>query len=576
MKNIIKIITEKKWALAVVCMGIGLFAGWIFFGDRSSGSDAGHIHGQNENQVWTCSMHPNIKLPEPVPCPICGMDLIIAGSPENGDSLTLVMGEPALKLARIQVSPVMVRKAEKEILLQGRVKVDERNIFQVSSRYSGRIDRLLVDYTGAEVGKGQQLATLYSPELVAAQTEFFDATSVRTTYPGIYIAARNKLRRWHLSEEHIEGLERGEPVKKVLGIHSPITGTVTKRTVTEGQYVNEGSSLFEIVNLRKIWVLFDVYEDEVAWLNIGNEINFTVPSIPGKQFSGKVTFIDPVVNPSTRTVSVRIEADNRAKLLKPEMFVNGWLYAFTSDEKPSLTIPKSAVLWTGKRSVVYVQLPDEEKPTFRFREITLGPDLGNHYVVVNGLKLGENVVTNGAFKIDAAAQLAGKYSMMNPPASASTPSPVAVPADFKKQLEALAGSYFNIKNSLTETSVEKTREAASEMMKNLTKTEKGKLSSEAHRNWAELETSIHHYLGQIIDENKIENQRIAFKHLSGSMAKMLRVFPVNSIPVYQAYCPMAFNDQGAYWLSETEEIRNPYFGDKMMKCGLVKNVFEVE
>ena len=132
-----------------------------------------------------------------------------------------------------------------------------------------------------------------------------------------------------------------------------------------------------------MWVIFDAYEEDVPWLNRGDEVNFTIPSVPGRQFSGKITFIDPSVNPATRTVNVRIEVSNRERLLKPEMFAYGWLYASDKKKIPQLTVPKSSVLWTGKRSVVYVSMPNKEKPTFQLREVTLGPNLGRRNMLLS-------------------------------------------------------------------------------------------------------------------------------------------------------------------------------------------------
>jgi Cu(I)/Ag(I) efflux system membrane fusion protein len=188
---------------------------------------------------------------------------------------------------------------------------------------------------------------------------------------------------------------------------------VLKRNVSVGDHLKAGSILFTIVDLSKVWVGFDAYEADIPWLRVGEKINFTVSSLPGVEFTEKITFIDPIINAQTRIASVRVEVNNRSGRLKPEMYANGTVTSKLPIDEAHLTVPKSAVMWTGKRSVVYVAIPNTDKPMFEFREITLGHDLGGYFIVEDGLQDGEMVVTNGTFKVDAAAQLAGKKSMMN-------------------------------------------------------------------------------------------------------------------------------------------------------------------
>jgi membrane fusion protein, copper/silver efflux system len=183
--------------------------------------------------------------------------------------------------------------------------------------------------------------------------------------------------------------------------------------VRYGDHVAEGTVLYDIADLTRLWVMFDAYESDLGFLNQGDKLAFTVQAYPGKTFNGIITFIDPVIDAVTRVAKVRVEVNNEAGMLKPEMFATGILSANLSGYKNDIVIPRSAVLWTGKRSIVYVKQPGEE-PVFKLRNIELGPMLGEFYVVVDGLLEGEEIVTRGAFSIDAAAQLEGKPSMMNP------------------------------------------------------------------------------------------------------------------------------------------------------------------
>jgi Cu(I)/Ag(I) efflux system membrane fusion protein len=190
---------------------------------------------------------------------------------------------------------------------------------------------------------------------------------------------------------------------------------VTQRHVSTGDYVNEGTPLFQVINLKKVWVMFEAYEKDLSWLRKNDVVTYTVEAIPGQVFSGKISHIDPFLDAKTRIANVRVEVDNSDLKLKPEMFVNGQIQPSLSNGRKELLIPKTAVLWTGKKSVVYVKVPNREDVTFLYREIILGAEAGDAYIVKEGLNEGEEIAVTGVFKIDAAAQLHGKTSMMNPP-----------------------------------------------------------------------------------------------------------------------------------------------------------------
>jgi Cu(I)/Ag(I) efflux system membrane fusion protein len=422
----IKEFRNKYWLYSLI-LGAGIFLGWLLFhsqGDKgNSGNEALVHHEDHENQdeagtIWTCSMHPQIRQDKPGKCPICAMDLVPVSSLESEDTGTrpdeIQLTESAAKLADIQTIIVRKGSPDKEIFLQGKVQADERRIAELTARFGGRIEKLFVSFTGENVTRGQKLATIYSPELLTAQRELLEAISYKDSRPSIYNAARTKLRLWDLTEEQIDGIENiGEP-KSYFDILSPISGTVTNRNIALGDYVREGSALFEVTDLTHVWIMLDAYESDLPWLNNGDQVSYSVQSFPGKEFQGKVDFIDPFIDSSTRISRVRIDQDNPSLALKPGMFVNGMVESALAEKSISLLIPKSSILWTGKRAVVYVKVPERESPSFIYREITLGPEAGTFYVVAEGLMEGEEIAANGVFKIDAAAQLEGKPSMMNP------------------------------------------------------------------------------------------------------------------------------------------------------------------
>ncbi|MBC8436195.1 MAG: efflux RND transporter periplasmic adaptor subunit [Bacteroidetes bacterium] len=413
---------KKEILLIAIPLITGLFFGWLFFhgtgGETSvSVSQAEHDHGTEEAAIWTCSMHPQIRMDQPGLCPICAMDLIQLENTSQDTELygadEIQLSESAIRLADIQTIHVNKTYPDKQVHLLGKVTADERNITELTARFGGRIEKLFVNFTGQEVRKGEKLATIYSPDLVTAQKELLETIDYKESNPAFYKAARNKLKLWDLTEEQIIAIEKlGEP-QSYFDVLSPISGTVTMRHVALGDYVKEGSALFQVIDLTKVWVMFDAYESDLPWISLGDQIDFSVQSIPGKEYHGKVDFIEPFVNPKTRVAQVRVVRKNPGLKLKPGMFTNGVVTSRIAGNKKDLLIPKTAVLWTGKRAVVYVKVPERDQPSFQYREITLGPTAGDFYIVSDGLQEGEEIAMNGVFKIDAAAQLAGKSSMMN-------------------------------------------------------------------------------------------------------------------------------------------------------------------
>lgn len=416
----IKSIKGKQILIVVITLILGIIIGGLFFSSTEVKNDE-HDHevvDSNESTIYTCSMHPQIKQNEPGLCPICAMDLVplntVSAEGENVDPDEIQMTASAIELANVQTVIVERGIPEKSIHLLGKVKPDERNIAELTARFGGRIEKLFVNYTGQHVGKGQKLGTIYSPDLITAQKELLEAIKYKETNPSFYKASRSKLKLWELTDAQINDIEEnGEPLL-YFDILSPISGTVTKRHITVGDYVNEGSALLEVIDLSKVWVMFDAYESDLPWIKEGDPVTFSLQSLPGKTFTSNVSYIDPFIDPATRVAQVRVEVKNPGMQLKPEMFTNGILESSIADNSDQLLIPKSSILWTGKRAVVYVKIPSREIHSFLYREIILGPEAGNFYVVSSGLEEGEVIAMNGVFKIDAAAQLAGKPSMMNP------------------------------------------------------------------------------------------------------------------------------------------------------------------
>lgn len=613
MKNIIQTIKEHyKLVLGVLIAGI--FLGWLFFhpskAERANEiqiqSHEGHDHLTEDPSTWTCSMHPQIKMDKPGQCPICAMDLIpltsAQSSGEDRDPNEIVLSESAAKLAEIQTTIVTSGIPQKSIYLQGKVQADERNIAELTARYGGRIEKLFVNFTGQHVRKGEKLATIYSPDLITAQKELLEAVSFKESRPSFYTAAIAKLKLWDLSDDQIAAIEEGGEPQLYFDVLSPISGTVMMRHVALGDYVKEGFPLFRVSDLSKVWVMFDAYESDLPWINKGDHVEIAIQSVPGEEFEGRVAHIDPFIDPMSRIARVRIDLPNTGLKLKPEMFASGILHSNIAESSGHLLIPKSSILWTGKRAVVYVLVPERASPTFLYREITLGPEAGNFYVVADGLTEGEIIALNGVFKIDAAAQLEGKPSMMNPGGGKvssghdhgsmgggealnemdhsehqtmeSEKQFVEISSEFKGQLQGVYDSYVIMTEAFVASDAREVRKTAVNVKSGLRNVDMALLDGDAHMLWMKHLKILESEITSISSEADISKQRIAFAVFNDAFYASLKAFGLPQGTVYYQYCPMANGDKGAFWLSNIEEIENPYFGDEMLRCGETRETLE--
>ena len=415
---------------------IGLFLGWLFFHHSGkSNIQTSQVTEANKSTIWTCAMHPQIRMNEPGKCPICGMDLIpvAQSSTSSVDPEAIHMTKDAAQLANVLTTTVTKNKPVKEVRLYGKIQADERLYQSQVSHVPGRIERLAINFTGEPVIKGQVLADIYSPELITAQQELLETVKTKQLQPELYEASREKLRQWKLTDEQIAKIESSGVIQNNFEVLSNTSGTVTARRVNTGDHVSQGTVLFDIADLSKVWIMFDAYESDLQFLHIGEKLSFNLQALPGTDFKGSIIFIDPVIDPVTRVAKVRVETGNQSGKLKPEMFATGIVSSALTEYTDKVVIPKSAVLWTGKRSVVYVKLPGSEEPVFKIREVELGPMLGESYVIMSGLSEGEEIVTSGTFSVDAAAQLEGKPSMMNPMGGKTSSMPgMVMPGDEKR------------------------------------------------------------------------------------------------------------------------------------------------
>ena len=572
-------INYKQLLVAAGLVILGLVLGRILFGGApESVTHQDHEH-QTQAEVWTCSMHPQIRESGPGKCPLCGMDLIPVVTDAEPSPDQIQMTDAALKLAQVETIIVGKSVPKKQVYLPGKVEADERSIAKVTAHFDGRVERLYADFTGQFMNRGQRLATLYSPDLVTAQKELFEALKFKDSNPSFYEAAVQKLKLWELTDGQIQSIIDGGEPQYNFNVYAPRSGTILTREISEGEHVMEGQVLFEIANLNKLWVQFEAFESDLTWIRVGDSIEFQVQSLPGQRFQSVVTFIDPVVNKQTRSASVRTEVVNKDQQLKPEMFVEGIINSGLTAQSESLLVPKTSVLWTGKRAIVYVKVPGIDQPTFEFREIELGTDAGEYYVVNSGLVAGEEIVANGVFKIDGAAQLQGKSSMMNPTKN-STPSTQSVDqktnpssSQFNQQVQAVYKAYLTLAGSLVQTDPKAARKHSKSMWEILNDVNANELDSDANQIWIRNQRDMGKSLEIMSATNDVEKIRAQLAPLSDKLYEILQRYEVPT-GGYRMYCPMAFDYKGAYWLSDSREVLNPYFGDQMLNCGSVEEVLD--
>jgi Cu(I)/Ag(I) efflux system membrane fusion protein len=567
-----KHLLENKLTLILVTLVIGGLIGWILKPSASESHES-HEHETESGvaSLWTCSMHPQIKLGEPGDCPICGMDLIpvAQASSGSGNPLVFEMTPEAVALAQIHTTKISGTNASGELFLTGKIQADERENAAITAKFPGRIEKLYVTFTGEQVKAGQRLASIYSPELLTAQRELLEAAKSKGNFPQLYTAAKEKLKLWKLTETQIAEIEQSGTIREQFDILSDQSGVVTQRNIAVGDYVSTGSVLFNVVNLNKLWVLLDAYESDLQLLSTGNEFSFTVAGMPEENFKARISFIDPLLNSNTRAASVRAEITNSGGKLKPEMFVTAKIQTTKKPSSAGVTIPRTALLWSGKRSVVYVKVPNSETPGFEMREVTLGNRMGENYLIESGLQAGEEIVTNGVFAIDAASQLSGQFSMMKRPETKS----IEVSEEFRNQITAVADAYFQVKNGLVKDNFPDAQKSLALIDQSLSKVNMSLVKDQAHDKWMEMMKGIKDSRSKMGSAKEIEEARKHFSMLSFHILEMTETFGINKEVVYKDYCPMAFGDQGAYWLSEQKDITNPYFGAAMLSCGEVKQTY---
>lgn len=404
----------KKIGIYSIVLMLGLLLGYLFFSTSEEPiiSKKETISDMKQGK-WTCAMHPKVKREEKGSCPLCSMDLVYM------DTSDLVLKESqfemtneAIALAGVQTTTIVTESHKNQtVRLSGKIVSNQKTDAVQTSLFNGRVEKLFANFVGKKVYKGQKIGLIYAPDLYLAQDKLLGSISYKETHKSLFDAARNTAGLWKMTDAQIDTmLAQGKPIVN-FPIYADVTGTVTEVLAKEGEFYNQGQPLFRTSDLRNVWVVFDVYEDQLPAIKEGQEIEVFVTNLNRKPIRSKVSFVEPVIDELTRTVAVRATLDNKVGTLKPGMFAEASLTR-KIDADSTIVIPRSAVLWTGKRSLVYKK-PIADRNIFEMSEIELGQRFGEFYEVIKGLKVGEVIVTEGAFTIDAAAELNGKKSMIS-------------------------------------------------------------------------------------------------------------------------------------------------------------------
>jgi len=373
-------------------------------------------HEHAEAAVYYCPMHPTVTSNKPGNCPICGMKLVKRTGSKQADVAAQIANSARLDpgIATVSISPtqrvmanvktmrVAAATSSTEVVTTGRVTFDERRLAQVTAYTGGRIEQLFVNFTGDSVTRGRTVATIYSPDLYAAQREYLVALRSQPAALAQELAesSRRRLLLLGMSAAQINQVARsGKPITSTA-ITAPLSGIVMRKLVVPQQYVAAGQTLFEIADLSTVWVEADVYEHDLPRVAVGQRVSVSSPALPGYEMPGSIAFIQPVVSAESRTTLVRVELPNRNLQLKPDMYVTVKL--FGGSRRSALMVPATAVVDRGQQQFVWI----EASPgTFAPRQVKIGTRTADRVEIVSGLNAGEAVVIEGAFLIDSEAQL---------------------------------------------------------------------------------------------------------------------------------------------------------------------------
>ncbi|QDV25979.1 Cation efflux system protein CusB precursor [Aureliella helgolandensis] len=614
-------------AILLAMVGVAQRTAWITAGGFSGGNVSPQNEGDSagdEDKRYICPMMCTPPSTEPGRCPVCAMELVEATGGGGGDGISVTIEAAARRLVGIQTALSKMGDMTRTIRTIGSIDFDESRLSTISAYVDGRLDVMYANYVGVQVNEGDDLALIYSPQLYTAQTEF--VTSLESNSSSRFSVGNSDLRemaRENLSElgmtkDQLESLSTSRKPESRIRIKSPQSGTVIEKSAVEGDYVKTGQKLLQIADLTSVWMMLDLFPDDAAHVRFGQQVEAEIQSLPGEVFTGRVAFIDPTVNKTTRTVRVRVEVMNFDGKLRPGDYATARIsvpaipgtlvydpalsgkyispmhpqvirdepgkcplcgmdlvstvqLGYTLEPQPQqqvVTVPRDSVLLNGDNGVIYVET---EPGRFEIRRVHVGPMNDFEAVIIEGLAAGETVATGGNFLIDSQMQLAGNPSLMDPSKAPSyAPGPLELPEISPVMLAGTAGqefdraydAYFEIQCALA-ADLAPPPVALNTMLDSLSNLEmSAEVPDVAQKQIANARRSA------VRMDGSLETAREAYRGVSHALlrAAVAARGPKSAQALTHYYCPMVPGG-GGDWMQPGGELANPYWGDEMLRCG---------
>lgn len=578
-------LSHQPGCLTYALIAFALLAG-VFAGDRW-GDALKHRLGLHDSpppqtaeatggdQLWTCSMHPQVIQKEPGVCPICHMALEpLKAGPNTGHGDHAIQIDPAVVQNMGVRTETLSRGAlRREIRAAGFLKEAEPNVHEINLRVSGWIEKLHADTEGEFIEGGAPLFEFYSPEIHQALSELISLKNRGGHGDALANTAARRLELWGLTPKQIADYAGRAEAPRTVTILSPAEGHVLEKMVSEGAGVEAGMTLFKIVDHDLLWMDVALFEMDLPFVDLGQPIHATVEADPGAELAGTLDFIYPHVDPATRTASARLAIPNPGMRLRPGMYATAHLDIVISEN--ALLVPREAILDTGARQTAFVALGDGK---FELKDVEMGAQGSDGVVeVLSGLADGDAVVTSGQFLLDTESRLreAVRKFLSDTPTEPSddraapplegdaTPAADPVASETSPEADALYVAYLAISARL---GAEPGDDTPLDMAPIITAAE-ALLANEAHG--ARDDAQILLDAAKAMAGQPLETQREHFGHLSDVMIAIAGQYaPSGAVTpdLYVVHCPMAPGS----WIQPGQEVANPYYRDEMKQCGTVE------